>query len=46
MRENGMGYIGDEIARDAFRKFDRNRNGRLDMHEAVKALKYLRPGYY
>lgn len=42
MREQGMGFMGDMIARSAFRTLDTNRNGRLDYEEAMQAMNYLR----
>lgn len=42
IREMGLGHLGDGIARSTFRSLDKNRNGRLDMNEALGALSILK----
>jgi hypothetical protein len=42
LRQLGLGHIGDSVARSTFRKFDKNRNGRLDFNEAINALGVLK----
>lgn len=38
----GLGFLGESIARSTFRKFDKNRNGRLEMSEAFGAIGTLK----
>ena len=40
----GLGHFGDSAARSVFRSLDKNRNGRLDMNEAVGAIGILKGG--
>ncbi|CAF1050075.1 unnamed protein product, partial [Brachionus calyciflorus] len=45
--QNGYGHLGEMAARNTFRQLDTNRNGLLDIHEAVNAfaiLKGMSPG--
>jgi hypothetical protein len=38
----GLGHIGESVMRQAFRRLDRNRNGRLDFSEALGAINMLK----
>lgn len=40
----GLGHFGDMAARQVFRQLDKNRNGRLDMNEALGAISMLKSG--
>lgn len=44
IRQMGLGHFGDSAARSVFRSLDKNRNGRLDMNEAVGAIGILKGG--
>lgn len=44
LRQMGLGHFGDSAARSVFRSLDKNRNGRLDMNEAVGAIGILKGG--
>ncbi len=37
----GLGHYGDEAIRQAFRQLDKNRNGKLDMSEAMQAYEMI-----
>lgn len=41
-RQIGLGHLGESVARSTFRKLDKNRNGRLDMSEALSAIGILK----
>lgn len=38
----GLGSVGDQGARMAFRQVDRNRNGRLEISEALSAFEQIK----
>ena len=40
-RSRGWGYTGEDVARSAFRSYDRNHNGYLDSNDANRAYGYL-----
>ncbi|CAF1030223.1 unnamed protein product [Brachionus calyciflorus] len=40
--QNGYGHLGEMAARNTFRQLDTNRNGLLDIHEAVNAFAILK----
>jgi hypothetical protein len=38
VRGMGMGHLGETMVRGVFRSLDKNRNGRLDLNEAMAAF--------
>ena len=40
-RMRGWGPIGEDVARSAFRSYDKNRNGFLDAHDVNGAYTYI-----
>ena len=40
-RELGLGSAGDFMAKQVFKTFDSNRNGKLDMNEVLSAIDKL-----
>ncbi len=42
MNSFGLGAIGEQAARAAFKKLDDNHNGKLDVSEAVKAFESIK----
>ena len=40
-RMRGWGPLGEDVARSAFRSYDRNRNGYLDVNDINRAYGYL-----
>ena len=40
--QNGYGHLGELAARNTFRQMDTNRNGMLDLHEAVNGFAILK----
>lgn len=40
-KQLGLGKIGETVMKTAFRRFDKNRNGRLELNEALAAITSL-----
>ena len=40
-RMRGWGPVGEDVARSAFRAFDKNRNGYLDVEDVKRAYGYM-----
>ena len=41
-RQMGLGHVGEMVMKQVFRSFDKNHNGRLEMHEALGAINILK----
>jgi hypothetical protein len=41
----GLASVGEHVVRSAFKKLDKNKNGRLDMSEAMSAYETVKNLY-